>query len=243
MKKSLVLFATLAGTQATAQESGWTYSATIYGWLPETSLSANTSEGRVESDISVSDALDTLKFGFMGAVEARHGRWGLIGDVIYSATEDSAADPAPGYSEADIGSTSAIGTAYLLYRVQETATTSVDLALGLRGFRLTTDISVTAVDGSTQSLDLEDEWIDALVGARLRHEFNDRWSASLIVDVGGFENHIGDAFQGLATVNYRINDRWWAEAGYRHIESDRGDEVGDIDLKLSGIVFGATYRF
>ena len=51
-------------------------------------------------------------------------------------------------------------------------------------------------------------------------------------------------YQVLATVGYRINDKWAVQGGYRYSDIDKGeDDASDLNISLSGPIIGAVYRF
>lgn len=62
-------------TAASAQQSDWSYEATIYLFMPETETSLGTPMGTLDGTLSFSDALENLDFAFMGAFSATNGRW------------------------------------------------------------------------------------------------------------------------------------------------------------------------
>ena len=243
MRALLVALAAFAASEAAAQDSGWSYTSTFYLWLSDTSLTANTPQGPVEAEISVKDALETAKFSFMGALEARRDRWGIIADVIYAVSEDAAADSASGIEDADLEARTAVSSLYVTYRVLERQRSSLDLAVGVRAFRLEADVEVTPTDGAAQSFDPEESWVDPLVGARFSTDLTDRWRGALLVDVGGFGGDSDLAWQALATASYRVSDQWSLSAGYRYLESNRGGRESVGDIRLSGPILGVSYRF
>ena len=54
----------------------------------------------------------------------------------------------------------------------------------------------------------EDEWIDPVIAARLVWSLDARWFSTVLVDYGGGDK----TWQALATVGYRIDDRWTVHA-------------------------------
>jgi hypothetical protein len=55
-----------------------------YAWVPGITAAVDTAWGTVGVDKSSSDLLSRLDIAFMGAFEARNGRWGLIADLFYA---------------------------------------------------------------------------------------------------------------------------------------------------------------
>lgn len=243
MKNWLCAFCLVAAGPAAAQD--WRYDASIYLWFPQTNVTVDTPLGTVEGELSISDALQDLDFAFMGAVEARNGPWGIIGDFVYF--DISADDPTRRgalFSEVAVDTKLTLLSAYGMYRVLEDPTVSLDFGLGLRA--VWTDVTTSFVGNLAQSRQFEtdDNWVDPLIAARVKAEFNEDWYGALFLDGGGFGVGSDSTYQVLATVGYRINENWAVQGGYRYmsIEKDAGD-ASDIDIDLSGPIIGAVYSF
>jgi hypothetical protein len=56
----------------------------LYASISSLSATVGTPFGDLESDSAGSSALSDLDMALMGTVEARNGKWGLIGDLIYA---------------------------------------------------------------------------------------------------------------------------------------------------------------
>lgn len=84
MKKVLVGLLLTAAPMAASAADGWQFAITPYAWVPGMSNSLDTRFGTVSSSSSSSNALSSLDIAFMGAIEARHDRWSIIGDLLYT---------------------------------------------------------------------------------------------------------------------------------------------------------------
>ncbi len=80
---SALLIAFLSAAPACAQDSKWTYDLSMNLWFSDTAVTTDTPRGQVDANLSFSDAIQDLDFAFMGTAEARNGRWGIIGDLLY----------------------------------------------------------------------------------------------------------------------------------------------------------------
>lgn len=89
MKATVACLAVALATPALAQGSDWSFALSPYVWVPGITTSVETARGTVEADMSRSDVLSKLDFAFMGAFEARQGRWGLIADLFYANLSQS----------------------------------------------------------------------------------------------------------------------------------------------------------
>ena len=87
----------LLSVPVAARDAGWSFALSPYAWTPGLTSSAETAWGTVEVDKSIGDVLSDLDIAFMGAFEARNGRWSLIADLFY-ADLSQVARPRSAYS-------------------------------------------------------------------------------------------------------------------------------------------------
>lgn len=247
LKQFLVLAAmALPGTAAVA-ESDWEYSTTLYGWFPVVSTTVETPQGEVEADVDFSEVLETLDIAFLGALEARNGRWSLIGDVQYFDIGADFATPTGAlFSGGEIDSQMAIVSAYATYAVVDNVDTRVDVGGGLRYYDATFETQLTS-QGVAPNLTLEDDgsWTDLLLAARVKHQFNERWSGIAYSDVGGFgfEDSSDLSWRAFAGAGYRFNEKWSMIGGYQHLSIDREFERTTVTSEVSGPFLGVQIAF
>ena len=94
-------------------------------------------------------------------------------------------------------------------------------------------------------------WVDPIVGARLRHQFAPNWSLVASGDVGGFGAGSKFSWKAAAVVNYDFyvhnNVTWSGMIGYKalHVDYIKGSGLDqfEFDMTLYGPVFGITARF
>jgi opacity protein-like surface antigen len=233
----------LTGTPAAAQET-WELTFTPYLWLPSLTNQLHTRFGTLEAETSGSDTLSNLDLAFMAALEARYGRWSLVGDVLY--VDLSAKQDTPLGQLFESVETETRGTAfslYALYRAVETPRLALDLGGGARAYSLSfnTTLEPGALPG--REFDLDESWVDPLLAGRVIATFDEHWSANAVLDVGGFDGQNDSTWQALASVNYAINDRWSLRAGWRYLDIQK--EIGglDIESQLNGPIVGVGIRF
>lgn len=138
-----------------------------------------------------------------------------------------------------------IGCVYASYTVASRPDFTMELGAGLRAVSSSIDIRLQPAALPQARASIHDSWIDPVVAARVSQRFDDRWSGSLTLDYGGFG--IGEAsdstWQVIATVRYRVDDRWSAAGGWRALNFDRESDGVPYELDLSGPILGASYRF
>lgn len=254
--KKLFLLATLIGcvtlTPALAQEN-WT-EVGIYGFM--TDIEGDSTVGNVTTDVDVSfnDILDNFDIGFMGFVEHRSGKWSLICDVAYlkiSAEQTTSRSPVTSVSlDAEFEQTLIEG--FFGYRVfeqnQEEAQLGIDLLGGVRYNELTAEVDVRAsLLGLTTSASRnpDEDWLDAVIAARVQYVHDNGWGVSAWADVG--DGSDSSSFQLMGIVSYRFKNNIRVYGGYRLYNLEYSGVSGgnrfELDLDYTGPMIGVAYRF
>lgn len=244
MALPLLIAAAPAATPAAAQSpEGWTFAVSPYVWLPGLSTSIETRRGTVDVDTSASDAVSDLDFAFMGAAEARKGRWGLIADLIYS--DISTTDDTPlglVWKDADVDTRLTAFTLYASYRVYDDEHAHVDLLGGARFFSLSLDLSLSPGRAPGFDWSSSESWSNPVAGLRARYDFNDKWFATALGDMGGFAGD-DSSWQLFGSVGYQFNPTWSVQGGWRYMDVEKDIEGRDVTIALNGPILGFTARF
>lgn len=244
----------------------WQWRGTIYLWGAGIDGTADLPSGAaVNASMSFDDILKSLDFAFMGALEARKGRWGAFTDVIYMDLSNSKSGtrsleftgpggritiPADASHDADIGLKGTVWTLAATYTALEKPNYELLLLGGARYLDLKIDLGWQAtgnvgplppvVRAGKASGEVKN-W-DAIVGVRGRADLdaNGKWYVPYYFDIG-----TGDSdrtWQALAGVGYRFG---WGEVTlvYRYLDYkfDSGSKLRDIDM--SGPALGASWRW
>ncbi len=243
----LAAVATLAAPGSAAAQSEWEHTATLYGWFPGVSTTVETPIGEVESEVGFDEIFDTLDIAFLGALEARNGRFSLVGDLQYFDVGVEAEPPAGVlFSDAEVDSQMVLVSAYATYAVVDTANARFDVGAGVRYVDATIETHLIG-QGTTPDATFSRDggWTDVLVAARVSGQFSDRWSGVAYADVGGFG--IGDSsdltWQAFAGAGYQFNETWSAVGGYRHLSIERAFGAFDVTADVSGPFLGFQASF
>ena len=239
---SALLIAFLSAAPACAQDSKWTYDLSMNLWFSDTAVTTDTPRGQVDANLSFSDAIQDLDFAFMGTAEARNGRWGIIGDLLYfNLTADGPTPNGLLFSEVAAGTQITVLSGVVAYRIHEDAKVAFDVGAGFRAFWTDIDTTFVGAGAPTETFGQTNNWVDPIVAARVRVAFNDQWFGTAMLDAGG----TGDSqtWQALATVGYRMNEHWAFQGGYRYMEAEWDTDLGQSSLEFSGPILGVTYRF
>lgn len=244
--------------QAQASEP-WKWEAAIYGYFPSiggtTAFPANSSGSTI--DVSSDDVIDALKFGFMGQIEARKGKWGLWTDLVYAdfgASQQGSRDftvnrqsvSADANLSLDVKAT--IWSLAGIYNLQSTPQTNLDLLFGARlldmeqtmSWALSSDVPALPGRSGTSSIDVAN-W-DAIVGIKGRHYFgaDRRWFLPYYLDIGTGESKF--TWQINAGVGYRFD---WGSmfATWRYLDYDFKSGKAVESLNMSGPVIGVAFQW
>ncbi len=235
------LFAFTA-TSTAAQESGWSYEATIYLFMPETETKLDTPLGTLDGTLSFKDALENLDFAFMGTLAATNGQWSVLADYNYTNLSFSNTTSGPLAGELETSVKTQFLTALLGYRVRDDQSVAVDLAGGFRWYSTDTEFSLTPSGLPERTNDADASWVDPVLGVRARFALSDSWTSTAYVDYGGFRSG-SQTWSVLLTADYAINERWVIRGGYRYISFEHDIDGSDYEFDQSGPLIGAAYRF
>ncbi|MCC7199917.1 MAG: hypothetical protein IT483_10430 [Gammaproteobacteria bacterium] len=241
----------------------WQWGATLYLWLP--SLGGETSfptdGGAPPIEISTDALLDSINMAFMGALEARKGRWGAAADVIYldlGASQKGSRDfsigsvelPASVSADLKADLTGWLWTLTGSYNVIPQENFSLDLLAGARLLDLQEDlrwtfngdISSLPLPGRSGSSHSEDSYWDAIVGVKGRATFgaSRNWFVPYYLDIGAGESDLtlqarlglGYSFESLEVLGV-----------WRYLDYDLGESRPIKSIDFNGPALGVTFRF
>lgn len=238
------LVCALTPVAAMAQDTGWNYRASIYGWVPGLDADIGTPVGDVNTSPSGSDILDSLDFAFMGAFEAQKGKWTMLGDLLYVDLSSSKDTPLGlAYSDAWTSVKTTALSAYGLYRAYESPDISVDVGAGVRYFDVDLGLELRG-NGPVldRNFDTSKDWVVPLVAARAYVPINDKWYSTAFADFGGASSD-EVTWQALVTLGYHFNETWSGAVGYRYMDINQQIGALDADLSLYGPMIGVSARF
>jgi len=248
---------------ATAQDGaeGWQFEASIYGWFPAISGTADfpTGAGSPSIDASMGDVIDALKFTFQGNFEARRGPWGIWTDLVYadfgvsrSGSRDFSLGgrplPAGLRANLDLDLKSWIWTLAGTYRSKNDAEGTMDVLFGARMLDMTNGLSWTLsgtganLPPRTGSSEISDTYWDAVIGLKGRALLGEerRWFVPFYVDVGSGQTRL--TWQVNAGVGYQFD--WGAlVASWRYLDYEFKSSSKLQDMSFNGPVIGVTFRF
>lgn len=234
----------------------WDLAIFGYGWLIASEASFDTEFGVFEADRGIRDNLDDLNLAAMAAVSFRYRRFVAFLDGVWMQISDESS-VVNGRLDGDV--TIAHVDGKLGFRlIDRTAPwadvtrgdaprVTFDLMGGARWWYTRAEIDARFPILPNRQFDVDKDWVDPLVGARVQVGILPSVNLSVIGDVGGFD--IGDGseltWMVAPTVNWRPSRRWSLHAGYKHVkaERERPSTNRQLDVELSGPVVGVGFHF
>ena len=247
---------------AETADDNWQVRAVIYAYLP--SISGTTrfpSDTGSSVNIDANDVVGSLKFAFMGAIEAQRGAWGGFLDVMYlnvGATRSETRDveigggalPAGITTNAHLNVKGSVWTAAGSYRLVSTPAHTLDALAGVRGLNVTekldwsfsADVGPFVGPGRQGSSEARKENWDGIIGVKGIARLGDdlKWFVPYYADIGTGESDL--TWQATAGIGYTFS---WGDllATWRYLGYEFKSGSAIEKLRFSGPVFGAAFRF
>jgi len=236
--------ATLIIPEASAQsEDEWTHNIAPYLWAAGLSGQVGIGGTVMDVDMDFDEILDNLDFGGFLTLNGQKGRWGYYVDIAYLKLGlEEKLNTGP-ISKIEGGLEELSLEAVISYETYKTDQTSVNLYGGLTYTYLDIEMDVTNTLGGKASDGTTEDWVDPIIGVKIRHDLNDKWFLNLVGEIGGFGVSSDLLWQAMAGVGYNINDCWSLVGGYRHLSIDYEDGDFLYDTDMGGIMIGGVYTF
>src|SRR5262245_12845273 len=233
----LALILVPAAANAQQAPDRWTVELTPYLWAA--GVDGNTAADGTGSEIDTDYkffSLDNLDFALGTAVEARKGRWGVLGDAMYVEFSDEF-DRGPN-SEVELSG----GVFDMVGLMAASNGRPLELVFGLRSVALNSTVAVARVPRA----EARESWLDPIIGLRFVYDFNDRWSVALRGDVGGagISSHSSELATNVSAIfGWRIGEKVTLRGGYRMLQMDFDGDDLVLDATLQGYIVGASWAF
>jgi opacity protein-like surface antigen len=227
-------------------ESGWTFTLAPYLWAAglQGDIGVSDSLPEVNVDLSFMDILKHFDIGFMGAAEARYGRFGVLTDLLYlKVSGDDDVNP-EGPIDANIELTSKTLTSLgaLEYRLIDEEGGTLDALAGVRVWWLDNEIDYSG-QVINASADVSESWVDPTIGLRGRFNLSPEFYFTGWGMIGGFGVSSKFAWDALGGLGYDVSDSVSLIAGYRGLGVDYRNDGFVFDVVMHGPILGLTWTF
>jgi hypothetical protein len=229
------------------QASGIEVLVTPYLWLPWTSTQVSPANPRLagaSNTIGPYQLVSHLTWvPFMGAAEIRDGPYGLMLDYIHAPVKAGVSTRNVLFGSGTGGLVIDAGTTMAMYRPLADSAQQLDVGLGVRGWGLSGDISLSRGLLPPVSVSSGLSWADPLVGLRYRRDLGNGYSSTFYGDVGGFGIGAHIDWQLLATLDYTLRPGLDLHAGFRALNFNYTGTRAGFDVHMYGPIISATLRF
>ncbi len=225
-----------------------------YGWLTEMEGDLTLRGVTADVDVGLDDTWDflwnDLNFAALGQIEAYSGPFGVIFNGLYM---DMSLGAQVRRLDFDADFTQTILDTVFTYELQGVAEnlslpcgSRLDLLAGMRYNSLSAGVTITGPRGNSVRVAGSEDWLDLIVGGRLRVPLNEITTFSFRGDVGGFD--IGNSSEFTWNIELMFERRWSERcslfAGYRWLGIDRDDAPRfGYDMTISGPIMGIVLDF
>lgn len=191
---------------------------------------------------SFSDVMSELDLAFMGAVEARHGRFSLLGDVMYSQlSADGSTDYGILSRSVEVKSKSFSGFFGAGYTVLESDNGHLDVIGGGRLWHASTEIALKGGALGGRSRTDSATWVDAVAGLRGQYALNEHWYLTGWGVIGAGQAKLD--WDATAALGYQFKSNLSAMLGYRALGVNFNRNGFVYNVIQQGPILGFAYRF
>jgi hypothetical protein len=210
----IFLSTSLASAEVLEKSEHWKSFASIYGWVPAFTGDIKVKGLQFDLDTTYADAIENLKFFFMGHYEGFKGHWGIMVDGMYAQLEkdkDHSGGENPGKRQLKL--TQSLVELAIPYRLTWNPVVA-DVFVGGRYNYIYGEIGIPSVPVKR---DNTLAFVDPIVGGRVFIPLAKNWYLGLRGDIGGFGigNASDIALNGNVFVNWQITPFVSTQLGFR----------------------------
>ena len=216
-----------------------------------TSINGDAKVGRtsgVDVDVAFEDILNVLDVGFMGHGEIFYkNSWGLVLDYGYMSLSDDITIATGGIIDGKVEQS--VFEAFLAKRFFNKSR-DFDIYAGIRAWDNEIKITVTPARWpGTPSTQIDESWVDIVIGARCFIPLSEKWTIMFRGDVGGFGLESDFTATADARIMYNFTDSIILDVGYKALwvdyESGTANAKGHFiyDTVTHGPLIGLIFKF
>ena len=235
----------------------WQWQVAPYLWASDVGLDVSlNSDPILGVNVPFNDLLDKLDMAFMGHVEGRGEKFGLMADAIYIDLGDHAVvtlgpgGPISGDLPIDTNmklSLYEVGGVYPMGGDPDG--TQFDIFLGARLIDVdqTMNITLPGPAGTVITRNIDVSEADVFFGGRVIGKLNDKWGYRVRADIGG--GGTDGTLNALAAIGYAFGETglFSIDVGYRYMRVEMSSEdsgtLSETEVTLSGPFVGFIFNF
>lgn len=233
----------------------WHFRFMPYGWVPAFNGDLTVRGNTTDVDAKIGQVFNVLtneiNWAALGQIEGSNGRFGFIFDGDY-------VDVQPGGRIRRLNFASDLRLAILDLTATYEAKCIPDalhlpcgsrfeFLAGVRYYSLSSNVTVAGPRGIGVGAEGTEDWLDPILGVRVRVPFRHCLTGQVRADVGGFGAGSQFAWNIVATLEYRFSSRFSLVGGWRWLDVDyragSGNQEFRFDMLLSGPMLGFAFDF
>jgi opacity protein-like surface antigen len=250
------------GEIKSAAKDEWRIEFSPYLFAPDVDAKSTVSGATSHVKLDFGDILDDFAiFGLSGRLEVWKGDWGLFLDGYYTNLEGDFTLRAP-TPTITVGTETSeaildFGLGHRLLKLplgeDQTRMLTGDILGGGRYHYLKQEIELSVfhpvLGGLGTTLGGDEEWVELIVGARIKCDIFDNFAVVVRGDIGGFGIGSGSdlTWNVLAGVDWRFRENMSLKVGYRVLDIDyergSGRSRFGFDGQMRGPIIGLTISF
>lgn len=226
-----------------AADDKWQFQFSPYFWLASLHGTAGVGNRTTQVEESFSDIFHSLKFAFMGVLEARKGKVVVLTDLEYVSIEDDRATPGPLFSNATARFKTFIFDPEVGYRVWNNPDKGafLDVLGGVRVWRVSTQLNFGAGILPAQQLDGSRNWVDGIAAVRGKAAVSKKAFVTAKVDLGGGGSKF--TYQLFGGAGYNVTPKIALIGGYRVLDVNYAKNNFVYNTNQRGPILGLGFKF
>jgi len=219
-------------------EKSWQWELTPNLWMMGMSGEISINGNDADLEISLKDILKNLKMAFMLHAEVKHGKWGIMADILSAKLESEATFGAFTERNVDVVIKQFIIEFGGTYVFLEKDGFSMDALAGVRYFDLNVDVKTNNIDFQEQDLD----FVDPFIGIRVSNFWN-KFGVGGRFDIGGFGVGSDFSYKYNVFTAYQFSKLFVLELGYQGYKPDYTENNFNYNVASAGFILGGSFRF
>ena len=211
----------------------WRFALRPYFFLSGLTGSVTADNVTMPINTSFADLLGNVRMGGFVNGSAEKGQWGLNADFEYIELRGEGW----GVTDTVLELRNVIGEADILFR--PAAAPTLRFLVGVRVYAITQNLRLVGVDLPQVSTTV----VDPVLGAAGAWKLHDRWNFELRGDIGGFGVSSESTYQLAAAFRWTVGGTTSIPFGYRVLGYQIGQDEVRMDIRMSGLMLGADFRF
>ena len=226
----------LWGAPAALAQDAWDFRLTPYLWAMGIDGDIHIRNRDFQASSDFADIVDNMDIGGSAIFEASKGNWVNFAQLDYLSISSGDIDLRNSPADAELKSSSFLGSVATGYRFRTGERSTIDLMVGVRHASLEPEISVQGLG----KFEGKSSVTDAMVMLRPRFAITMNWYFSPTMSVGAGDSDLvwelsPQFYLDRCGIEYRF--------GYRNLNYDLKEGGRSMDITISGPMIGVGFAF